>query len=97
MSGVKRLMESNEHAHDITTAIAVEAEVLEYCDNHGVYFSGCADIEAAFELAKEKFESEDSLVSGFNSIGELKEAISNTVEENAGNFQCEACEEWKHS
>ncbi|WP_199525093.1 hypothetical protein [Pseudoalteromonas sp. bablab_jr011] len=50
-------MGSNESINDIATAIDITAEVSEYCDSHSVYFSGCADTEAAFELAKEKCES----------------------------------------
>ena len=33
-------MEKNKHQGDVATIIAVEAEVLESCENYGVYFQG---------------------------------------------------------
>jgi hypothetical protein len=96
VGSAKRYMEEQEHLEAIAKAIAVEADVLESCGDHGVEFHGPCDIDDAFSLAEKKFSNGDDMISGFDSLQELIEAIQSVVDAN-GMDVCNTCESRKYS
>lgn len=94
MGGAKRFMEEQEGARNIATGICIAAGVLTTCEYHeDIILVDSGDEEAAFEHADMLFSAKDDSVSGFDSLGEVIEAIKDVLND-GHDYECHSCSNW---
>jgi len=92
MGATKRLMEHYEEQERVAIRIAIEAGVLQRCENHADFvFSGGSDIVGAYKLGQHKFKK-DELRGIFDTPVEMTDSIKKVVEEHHANDTCPRCE-----
>ena len=93
MGFLKHLLAEEEGKRQIALSIAIEAGVIEECDNHdNTFFQGGTDIEDAYKLGNSKW-SKGELQNIFANRREMTDIIQDVVEENCA-FECASCAIW---
>ncbi|MCG9769938.1 hypothetical protein L1D59_15165 [Pseudoalteromonas piscicida] len=87
-------MEDKEGKEAMALQVAIDEELLESCEDHGVYYDACAtDLESVIKQVEESFQGNSGLNSSFNSFEEFREVLESVYHEHSGNDRCELCSE----
>lgn len=91
MGASKRLMEHYEEQERVAIRIAIEAGVLQRCENHSdCVFSGGSDIVGAYKLGNYKFKK-DEFKDIFDAPVEMTDAIKKVVQQHEALDECPRC------
>lgn len=92
---MSRLADLRDEQQEFAMIVLLETDVLRTCEIHEhITMNGGADIEEAYDLGEERFNSDENSVP-FDSVDEMKEEIRKVYIDHSFNDSCELCAKWE--
>lgn len=91
MGMAKSLLDNNEWLDSLALSVLVKANVLAYCEAHGLYYDTEVEIERAFQHADKLLKRGGISLEG-RDLSELHDALRYQLEEHVSLDGCVECE-----